>query len=110
MIADTRAKLEADQRALDEATEMRIKEAKLFHGEETDLLQAIQSCKQAIIVLSKHHPSMAQMRAVAKSLSDLQRLPQLVSGTGREKLTVLKGFLEEGVDQGDATLRRGPGS
>lgn len=57
-----------DQAALDEAEELRMKENKEFHGAETDLLEAIDATKNAIIVLSKHHPELAQIKAVVRML------------------------------------------
>merc|ERR1719478_941740 len=39
--------------ALNEASAMRMKEGQEFHKGETDLLDAVNACKQAIVVLSK---------------------------------------------------------
>ena len=50
-LASTKEKLRQDQKALDTATALRMKEVKEFQGEETDLLASIQSCKQAIAQL-----------------------------------------------------------
>jgi len=45
----------ADKQSLAEATELREKELKEFHGEEVDSIQAVENLKAAIVVLSKHH-------------------------------------------------------
>merc|ERR1719201_2463208 len=65
-IIETKAKLKEtkdeynkDWNALNTANSMRMKENKEFHGEETELLGAIQACEQAITVLSEHHPALA---------------------------------------------------
>jgi len=93
--AATLAEINADHKALSEASELRMKENKQFQGEETDLIEAIKASKQAITALSKHHPELAQMRAVARHLQEA-KVPQLAAaGLRREDLEVLKGFLSE---------------
>jgi chromosome segregation ATPase len=93
--AATLAEVNADHKALAEASELRIKENKQFQSEETDLIEAIMASKQAITALSKHHPELAQMKAIARRLTNA-RVPQLASnGLRREDLDVLKGFLQE---------------
>jgi len=97
-----------DQAALDEAEELRMKENKEFHGTETDLLQAIDATKNAIIVLSKHHPSMAQLKSV-QGLLMAARVPQLILKAGsfdNLKSQQLKDFLS-GTET--AFLQRSPG-
>merc|ERR1719324_2236733 len=64
-------KINKDFDALQQAASMCMKENKEFHTEETDLIGAIQACKQAIVVLSKHHPSMTQLSTVGRSLEPL---------------------------------------
>lgn len=44
-----------EKKALAEATAIREKEAAQFHSEELDSIQAIETLKAAIVVLSKHH-------------------------------------------------------
>jgi len=101
----------ANQAALDEAEELRMKENKEFHGTETDLLEAIDATKNAIIVLSKHHPELAQIRAVARMLQ-AARVPQLIMKAGTFnsiKARELKDFLS-GASSGEASfLQRSPG-
>jgi hypothetical protein len=45
----------ADKNALATATEIREKQQKEFHGSEVDSIQALESIKAALTVLSKHH-------------------------------------------------------
>merc|ERR1719162_1216367 len=58
----------ADQKALDESEEMRMKENKEFHETEGDLLQAIDATENAITMLSKHNPGFAQVKSIARAL------------------------------------------
>jgi len=53
---DTMDEMYADQKALGQANELRIKENKAFQAEKVDLIEAIKACEQAVTVLSKHHP------------------------------------------------------
>jgi len=109
-LASTKTKLRADQDALDTATEIRMKENKAFHGEETDLLASIQSCKQAIVVLSKHNPSFTQLRAAAKNLEAMKTMQLARDALSRDKLAVLKAFLQEAEGSSEVNrLRRIPG-
>merc|ERR1719454_539345 len=63
LIAESKDKYNGDWEALNKASAMRMKDNKEFHGEETDLIQAIKACEQAIVVLGEHHPELAQVRA-----------------------------------------------
>lgn len=45
----------ADKAALAEASELREKQLKQFHGEELDSIQALENLKAALVILSKHH-------------------------------------------------------
>jgi DNA repair exonuclease SbcCD ATPase subunit len=105
-LATTKEKLRQDQKALDTATEIRMKEVKEFQGEETDLIASIQSCQQAIVVLSKHHPSFTQLRTAAKNLEALKTMQLAKDTLGRDQMAVLKAFLQEAQS---ASLRRIPG-
>merc|ERR1719171_3187512 len=55
LIAETTKELEADKEELAEATALRQKQLKAFHGEELDAIQNVENLKAAIIVLGKHH-------------------------------------------------------
>jgi len=64
----TMDELYADQKALDQAKELRMQENKAFHETETEYLEAVGACKGAIQVLGVHQADLAQVQAVAKSL------------------------------------------
>jgi chromosome segregation ATPase len=85
----------ADQKALDESEEMRMKENKAFHETEGDLLQAIDATENAITMLSKHNAGLAQIKAVAQSLQTARVTELLVSGRGLDsgKTAALKDFI-----------------
>jgi len=109
-IAETRAKLQEDQEALDKATAIRMQESKAFHSEETELMGIVQSCKQAILVLSKHHPSLEQLRSVAKNLEALKTMAVAKDTLGHDKMAVLRAFLQQAEDSStNNRLRRIPG-
>merc|ERR1719401_3102339 len=74
----TMDEINSDHATLVKAEELRIKESKAFQGEETDMLEAVAACKQAIVVLGKHNPGLAQLRTVARRLQDA-RVPQLLT-------------------------------
>lgn len=57
---DLKKDIAANEKALAEAVALRKKEAADFHQGETDLIQAINALKGAIVVLSKHHDAMLQ--------------------------------------------------
>jgi len=101
-----------DQAALGEAEELRMKENKEFHGAETDLLEAIDATKNAIIVLSKHHPELAQIKAVVRMLQ-AAKIPQLVLKSGsfnNLKAQELKDFLTGASSATETSfLQRSPG-
>jgi len=54
-LKELRAQLATDKADLAEATALREKEAKAFHGTELDSIQAVENMKAALTVLSKHH-------------------------------------------------------
>merc|ERR1719221_856723 len=85
-----------------------MKEVKAFQAEETTLLEAIQACEQAVLVLSKHHVDLAQMRAVAKSLAGLKSMPFARASLGRGQLAEIETFLQQAdVRESRHDLRRG---
>jgi len=60
-IKNVEAEIAKNQEALDKATALRQKELAEFNAEEKDMLQSIGALKSAIVVLSKHHSSFAQV-------------------------------------------------
>merc|ERR1719223_1080905 len=57
---ETLDEVNADHKALMDATAMRMEENKEFQASETDYLEAISASKNAVIVLSKHNPQLTQ--------------------------------------------------
>jgi len=85
----------ADQKALDESEEMRMKENKAFHETEGDLLQAIDATENAITMLSKQNPGFAQIKAVVRSLQTAHVTEMLMQSKGLDagRASVLKDFI-----------------
>merc|ERR1719409_2484689 len=77
---ETLDEVNADHKALSDATGMRMKENKEFQASETDYLEAIDAAKNAIVVLGKHNPSLAQLRTAAHTLLDA-RIAQMVDSS-----------------------------
>merc|ERR1719364_646000 len=65
LIAETEAELEKDKQELAEATALRQKQLKAFHGEELDAIQNVENLKAAIVVLGKHHAAFPQVSLLA---------------------------------------------
>jgi len=91
--AETLAEVNADHKALSDATGMRMKENKEFQASETDYIEAISASKNAIVVLGKHNPSLAQLRSAAHTLLDA-RMTQMVDGhVSKANVGMLRSFL-----------------
>merc|ERR1719321_992720 len=91
---ETLDEVNADHKALSDATGMRMKENKEFQASETDYLEAIDAAKNAIVVLGKHN-SLAQLKTVAHRLLDA-RVSQIVENSravSKAKVEVLRSFL-----------------
>merc|ERR1719478_28031 len=85
----------ADQKALDESEEMRMKENKEFHEAEGDLLQAIDATENAITMLSKHNPGFAQVKSVARAM-ETARVSELLlkkNSLSSDRVQILKDFM-----------------
>lgn len=96
---ETLDEVNADHKALIEATNMRMKENKAFQASETDYLEAIDAAKNAVIVLSKHNNAadFAQMQSVARRLLD-SRVTKLVDHSGaisRASADILRNFMRK---------------
>jgi hypothetical protein len=99
-VIETRNENRKNQAALDEATELRMKERKEFHEEEKDMIATIDACKQAVVVLSKHHPELAQLKSVARTLMH----SQTVDKSTIEGAVSLRSFLKS-VSSADSFLQ-----
>lgn len=91
-LQNTKDDINKNWEALKSSTELRMKEAKEFHEEEKDLLQSVDACKQAVVVLSKHHPELAQVKAVMKSLKTV-KIHLVSAALSSSEQTVLKQFI-----------------
>merc|ERR1719375_517518 len=92
---ETLDEVNADHKALMDATGIRMEENKEFQASETDYLEAFDAAKNAIIVLGKHNPSLAQVKAAAHHLLDT-RVSQLVSNSksvSKANVNALRSFL-----------------
>jgi len=92
---ETLAEVNSDHKALSEATAMRMKENQEFQASETDYIEAVDAAKNAIIVLGKHNPALAQVKAVAHRLLDA-RVSQMVGhsrGVSKVNAAALTSFL-----------------
>jgi chromosome segregation ATPase len=92
---ETLDEVNADHKALMDATAMRMKENKEFQASETDYLEAIDAAKNAIIVLGKHNPSLTQLKAVAHRLLDA-RVKEMVDhtrGVSKANMAAFQSFL-----------------
>merc|ERR1740117_508785 len=93
---ETMDEMYADQKGLGEANAQRMKDNQSFHGEETDLLDAISAAKGALVALSKHHPDLVQVRKVALKLSEARATMKLADSStlGHVQMNELKSFLQ----------------
>jgi len=101
--------IQADKKALEDASALRMKENKAFHGQEVDLIEAVKACKQAIVVLGEHHPALTQVQFAARVLQRA-RVPDLVSTTGALgafRMKMLRDFLKNA--QGTSSFLSIPG-
>merc|ERR1719399_1914335 len=94
---ETLDEVNADHKALMDATGMRMKENKEFQASETDYLEAIDAAKNAIIVLGKHNAAanFAQLKAAAHRLLDahVSQMVERSSRIGKAKTETLRTFL-----------------
>merc|ERR1719265_861591 len=74
-----------------------MKENAENHKTETQLQGAIDSCKHAITVLSKHNPDFAQIRAVVQRLGSLSERYVAESSLSGNQIVTFKGFLQKGA-------------
>merc|ERR1719458_2383974 len=91
-----------DWAALNEAKAMRMKENKAFHDEEMYLQQTIDAAQQAVIVLSKHHPELAQLKTVVHKLRSANVLS--FKKLNKAQVEALRSFLDEPQSTGSAFL------
>jgi len=96
-LAQTKAAYNDKWESLKKAKSMRMTENKEFHANEVDLMEAIKAAADAITVLSKHHPELAQLREVAQLLQR-SKVPELVlskDALSGERAELLRSFLKQ---------------
>jgi len=94
--------VDKDWAALNEAKALRMKDNKAFHKEEMYLQDTIDAGQQAVIVLSKHHPELAQVKAVAHKLRSVNVLS--FKKLSKAQVEALKAFLDEPQSTGSSFL------
>jgi len=70
-IKKTKKQIAEDRAALAKATAIREKESAAFTNEEKDMIQSVQALKSAVTVLSKHHPSSAELLEIQNLIANL---------------------------------------
>jgi len=94
--------VDKDWAALNEAKALRMKDNKAFHDEEMYLQETIDAAQQAVIVLSKHHPELAQVKAVAHKLRAVNVLS--FKKLSKAQVEALRAFLDEPHSTGSSFL------
>merc|ERR1719281_2213010 len=95
LLGNTKDEKNKNWDALNKASAMRMKENAEFHSTEKELMAAIQSAKQALVVLSEQHPEFAQIRKVVNSLSGLPDKWVAESSLSGSQVVTFKGFLQK---------------
>lgn len=98
----TQDEVDKDWAALNEAKALRMKDNKAFHDEEMYLQQTIDAAQQAVVVLSKHHPELAQIKEVAHKLRSANVLS--FKKLSKAQLEALRAFLDEPQTTGSSFL------
>jgi len=98
----TQDEVDKDWAALNEAKALRMKDNKAFHDEEMYLQQTIDAAQQAVVVLSKHHPELAQVKEVAHKLRSANVLS--FKKLSKAQLEALRVFLDEPQATGSSFL------
>jgi hypothetical protein len=93
---ETKEELAADQKALSEATALRMKETKAFAKDEKDTIEALAAVKNAIKVLAKHNTGLVEVQAVASKLRNTNILQ--FGFVDNLKRAALKDFLSDAKD------------
>merc|ERR1719231_17072 len=91
---ETLDEVNADHKALSDATGLRMKENKAFQASETDYIEAISAAKNAIVVLGKHN-SLAQVKEVAHKLLDNRVFHMIDGRMGKTRASEVRSFLNK---------------
>merc|ERR1719428_1418307 len=103
-IKNLEAEVKENQDALDQATAMRAKQLAEFNAEEKDALQSIKALKNAIIVLSKHHPG-SLLQVTNRQTSDVATI---ISHEMQKHAAILEGVLTRSQKRAVAAFVQAP--
>merc|ERR1719379_1186269 len=104
-IKNLEAEVAENQKALDTATALRTKELAEFNAAEKDALQSIQALKNAILVLSKHHPGSALLQM---STPQMLEIATILSHEMQKNSAVLEGVLTPEQKKAVAAFEQSP--
>merc|ERR1719160_272177 len=103
-IKNLEAEVKENQDALDTATALRTKQLAEFNAEEKDALQSIKALKNAIIVLSKHHPG-SLLQVTNRQTSDVATI---ISHEMQKHAAILEGVLTRSQKKAVAAFVQAP--
>merc|ERR1719399_769498 len=103
-IKNLEAEIAKNEEALAKATSIREKELAEFNAEEKDMLQSIGALKSAIVVLSKHHSSFAQVKS-----EDLLNIAVTLNTQLRKHSDLLRGIITPSQKKAVAAFVQAPG-
>merc|ERR1719146_71702 len=98
------AEIAKNEEALAKATSIREKELAEFNAEEKDMLQSIGALKSAIVVLSKHHSSFAQVGS-----ETLLNVASLINHEFIKHKDMLRGIITPSQKKAVAAFVQAPG-
>merc|ERR1719316_163384 len=104
-IKNLEAEVAENQKALDDASALRTKELAEFNAAEKDALQSIQALKNAILVLSKHHPGSALLQM---STPQMLEIATILSHEMQKNSAVLEGVLTPEQKKAVAAFAQAP--
>jgi len=104
-IKNLEAEVAENQKALDDASALRTKELAEFNAAEKDALQSIQALKNAILVLSKHHPGSALLQM---STPQMLEIATILSHEMQKNSAVLEGVLTPEQKKAVAAFEQSP--
>mmetsp|Transcript_56849 Transcript_56849/g.184164 ORF Transcript_56849/g.184164 Transcript_56849/m.184164 type:complete len:681 (-) Transcript_56849:103-2145(-) len=106
---ETLDEVNRDEAALQQASTLRMKDNKVFHGEQMNLIEAIKALDQALVVLGKHNTGLAQVKQIAQQLQHAQvfDLARKTSPVPASDMLALRTFLLKA--QGATSFLQVPG-
>merc|ERR1719238_1553310 len=96
------------QGAMDKANAIRMKKQAEFNAEEKDLLDAIKALKDAIVVLSKHHPSSFVQLSASPNAGALMQVATTLQHEMQKHHDLLEGVLTPSQRRAAASFLQAP--